>query len=63
MKVEILNSYSVKETQEKVNHFLLDNPIKLISMETKPYPVHDLFQSNGEICNQWVEYITTIIYE
>jgi len=63
MKVEVLSSVNVAEAQEKINIFLQDNPIRLISIEVKPYHLHDLYTHNGEICNQWIEYITTIIYE
>ncbi len=62
MKVEVINTHSAEDSQERINAFLKDNPIKLVSMQTIPYPNHDLYY-DGNICNQWIEYITTIIYD
>lgn len=62
MKVEVISSHSIVETQDRINGFLLDNSIKIVSIKTEPHSMHDLFY-DGSVCNQWIEYITTIIHE
>ena len=61
MKVEVISSHSIIEARDRINGFLLDNPIKVISIKTEPHSLHDVYY-NGEVCNQWIEYVTTIIY-
>jgi hypothetical protein len=62
MKVEIISSTNIVEAQEQINKFLVDNQINIILLKTDPHALHDLYY-DGNICNQWIEYITTIIYE
>jgi hypothetical protein len=62
MKTEIITSQNVAEAQEQINKFLLNNPINVVSVEVRPYNLHDLFY-DGNVCNQWIEYITTILYK
>ena len=61
MKVEMFNSESVYKAQESINNFFEVKNVKIISIDTKANSLHDLY-SDGSVCNQQVEYITTILY-
>ena len=61
MKVEIFSSESIYKAQESINNFFEVKNVKVISIDTKATLLHDLHYS-GEVCNQWIEYVTTILY-
>ena len=53
---------SINEKDEAViNDFIKDNNIDVVSLTFNVVPMHDLFY-DGNICNQWVEYIGVLIY-
>ena len=61
MKVVMFNSESVYKAQESINNFFEVKNVKVISIDTKATSLHQL-HSDGSVYNQWVEYITTILY-
>lgn len=62
MKTEIISEGSITELQTKVNDWLTTNVDKLISVNISIHPMYDLYY-DGNICNQWAEYVATIITE
>jgi len=55
----------IKEIEKDINLWLdleENHNITVLSCETKPNMMHDLYY-DGNICNQWNEYITTILYK
>ena len=53
---------SINEKDESViNEFITQNNVNVISLTFNVVPMHDLFY-DGNVCNQWVEYIGVLIY-
>ena len=63
MKVKIfIFSSSINEDDESViNEFITQNNVNVISLTFNVVPMHDLFY-DGNVCNQWVEYIVVLMY-
>ena len=63
MKVKtFIFSSSINEKDEAViNDFIHDNNIDVVSLTFNAVPMHDLFY-DGNVCNQWIEYIGVLIY-
>jgi hypothetical protein len=63
MKVKtFIFAISINEKDEDViNEFIMQNNANVISLTFNVVPMHDLHY-DGNICNQWVEYIGVLIY-
>jgi hypothetical protein len=53
---------SINDKDEAViNEFITQNNVNVISLTFNVVPMHDL-HCDGNVCNQWVEYIGVLIY-
>ncbi|MDR0619153.1 MAG: hypothetical protein LBG17_04575 [Bacteroidales bacterium] len=63
VKIEIIEDNSIEGLNKAIDSWLKDQDIRIISARVDVRPMHDLYYSNGSICNQWISYIATIIYK
>ncbi len=57
----ITSSISHQDLENKINEWNVSNKeIKSITFSITP--MHDLYQYEGGVCNQWIDYTAIILY-
>lgn len=62
MKIKIIEHFEPVGLQDEINDFCKD--IEIVSVGVTASPMHDLYENRPpQVCNQWTQYIATIIYK
>jgi hypothetical protein len=65
MNVEIFSQNSVTEIEDSMNEWIEKNPnFEIITVVPYATMMHQLYyEREPTVCNQWTEYIWTVIYK
>lgn len=60
---KIFNDTNSENLERSINDWLKDNNVKVLDIHIGVHPMFDMYQGcQPTICNQWEQYIATIIY-
>ena len=64
MKVKVIVTTDSSKIEELINDFINNNAnIEICSVNVNSCYIHTKYTHTGEICEQWNEYIISIIYK
>lgn len=63
IQTKIFSDTCAEGLEKSINNWLKENNVQILDIHTTVCPMFDLYQNREpSICNQWEQYITTIIY-